>query len=190
MKYFNSFLLTCLICQHWIRYYCTHPHASTHSHESWTVQLKRSLVGPHFLLLCKAIFTANHKFPLILFNAEHTQLIPISVNAPRATAVNPFLHWCDLWQRGSLLWSLCVHVSTQPSHSEWVMTGTDKRAVNISWREIKKRQPTPSSSSPLGPGCTGIWLPGNTDQTSPTSHRWQWVFNTEGYSHLLTSTWV
>lgn len=42
------------------------------------------------------------------------------------------------------------------------MTGTDKRAENISWHKINQT-PTPSSSSPLGLGCTGIWLPGNAD---------------------------
>lgn len=86
------------------------------------------------------------------------------------SVINPFLNWCYLWQRGSLLRSLCVDISIQTRSSEWVMTGTDKRAVNISWREINKT-PTPSSSSPLGSGSTGIWLLGNTDQTSPTSQR-------------------
>lgn len=80
-----------------------------------------------------------------------------------APLINPFVGLFDLRQ---LWW--CVRISMQPKGGEWVMTGADKRAVNISWHKINQT-PTPSSSSPLGLGFSGVRLPGNTDWETPTS---------------------
>lgn len=81
-----------------------------------------------------------------------------------------------------LIGEICgsVHISESSQWSgEWVIAGTDNSAVNISWHKINQT-PTPASSSLLGLGCTGIWLPGNPKKSTTVlsfkqTRYWPWL---------------